>query len=57
MATERGFPGVFALTNRAADMFEGKLGFSEADQDALPEERREMLAGSGRDSRVFVKDW
>lgn len=57
MARERGFRGVFALTNRAADLFGGKLGFEEAGQDVLPAERRAMLGGSGRDSRVFVRDW
>ena len=57
MARERGHSGVFALTNRAAELFRGKLGFKEADQTVLPEERRVLLDGSGRDSRVFVKEW
>ena len=57
MARERGHGGMFALTNRAAGFFRDKLGFEEADQSVLPEERRVLLDGSGRDSRVFVKRW
>lgn len=57
MARERGHRGVFALTNRAADLFRGKLGFTEAGQELLPGERRALLDGSGRDSRVFVREW
>jgi len=57
MARERNFSGVFALTNRAAELFGGKLGFEESDQELLPAERRALLDGSGRDSRVFVRDW
>lgn len=56
MARERGIAKVFALTNRAADFFGGKLGYREAGLDALPADRREMYVASGRDSRVFVKD-
>lgn len=56
-ARARGFSGVFALSNRAAGMFEHKLGYREAGVDALPEARRRQLLASGRDSRVFVKDW
>ncbi len=53
-ARERGFTGVFALTNRAADWFGKKLGYHEAGTDAIPEERRGQLLDSGRESRVFV---
>jgi amino-acid N-acetyltransferase len=56
-ARAKGFPGVFALSNRAAGMFEHRLGYREAGLVELPESRRRQLAASGRDSRVFVKDW
>jgi len=56
MARERGIARVFALSNRAADFFGGKLGYHEAGLDVLPPGRREMYLSSGRDSRVFVKD-
>jgi amino-acid N-acetyltransferase len=56
MARERGIARVFALSNRAADFFGGKLGYREAGLDILPAGRREMYLASGRDSRVFVKD-
>jgi amino-acid N-acetyltransferase len=55
-ARKRGFGGVFALTNRSADWFE-KLGYTEVGTEALPEPRHRQLSESGRDSRVFVKDW
>jgi amino-acid N-acetyltransferase len=54
-ATRRGIPRVFALSNRAADFFTGRLGYDPATVDALPAKRRAQYEASGRDSLVFSK--
>jgi amino-acid N-acetyltransferase len=53
MARERNIPRVFALTNRAAEFFSNRLGYSTATVEELPEKRREQFEASGRDSLVF----
>ncbi len=55
MAREAGIGRVFALTNRAAAFFSGRLGYKEASVEVLPAERRKQFEESGRDSRVFVR--
>jgi len=55
MARERGIPRVFALTNRAADFFNKRLGYSPATVDDLPLARRRQFEASGRDSLVFTR--
>lgn len=55
MAREKGLPRVFALTTRAADFFENRVGYSLCDPEVLPECRRRQLEDSGRDSKVFEK--
>ncbi len=55
IAMERGIPRVFALSNRAADFFSGKLGYGHATVDALPVRRRAQFEASGRDSLVFSR--
>lgn len=55
IASARGIPRVFALSNRAADFFTGKMGYSQASVEALPEKRRLQYEASGRDSLVFSK--
>ncbi|RYD66350.1 MAG: GNAT family N-acetyltransferase [Verrucomicrobiaceae bacterium] len=55
MAREKGVPRIFALTTRAADFFENRVGFALSGPDALPEPRRRQLEESGRDSKVFEK--
>jgi amino-acid N-acetyltransferase len=54
IATRRGIPQVFALTNRAAPFFAG-LGYTQAEASALPAARRAQFEASGRDSLVFTK--
>jgi amino-acid N-acetyltransferase len=54
LATQKGIPRVFALTNRAADFFK-RSGYALTDLDSLPPERREQFVASGRDSLVFEK--
>ena len=53
LARERGIGRVFALSNRAADFFTTKLGYSPATVLDLPEKRRSQFEASGRDSLVF----
>ena len=55
MAMKRGIPRVFALSNRAAEFFTGKLGYQQASMVALPAPRRAQYEASGRDSLVFSK--
>lgn len=47
---------VFALSNRAAGFFTGKLGYEPASVEALPKKRREQFEASGRDSLVFSRN-
>lgn len=54
-ALDLGVSSVFALTNRAAGFFQGRLGYAEAAADQIPSIRREQLITSGRDSRAFRK--
>jgi amino-acid N-acetyltransferase len=53
IARERGIPRVFALSNRAANFFTGKLGYDPATVEDLPQSRRAQFEASGRDSLVF----
>jgi len=55
VAKGRGIPRVFALSNRAADFFIHRLGYSEATLEVLPALRRQQYEASGRDSRVLSK--
>jgi amino-acid N-acetyltransferase len=55
MAREKGLARVFALTTRAADFFEARVGYTRRDPDILPETRRQQLIDSGRESAVFEK--
>ena len=55
VAIQHRIPRVFALSNRAADFFTGKAGYSAASVDALPARRRAQFEASGRDSLVFSK--
>jgi amino-acid N-acetyltransferase len=53
MARLHGIPRVVALSNRAADFFTHKLGYSPATLHDLPLMRRQQYEASGRDSLVF----
>jgi amino-acid N-acetyltransferase len=53
IARERGIPRVFALSNRAADFFTNRLGYTPATVEDLPKSRRAQYEASGRDSLVF----
>ncbi len=55
VARERGIFRVFALSNRAAAFFTGKMGYHPATVGDLPKERRAQFEASGRDSLVFSR--
>jgi len=55
MARERRIGEVFALTNRAAEFFGGRMGYEERPKESLPASRLRQLEESGRGSRVFWK--
>ena len=57
LAEERGMERVFALSNRAANFFTKHLGYHEVPVAAIPAERREKLAESGRASIVLAKSF
>jgi len=56
VARKSGMSRVFALSNRAADFFTGKLGYQQASVEVLPQARRQQFEASGRDSLVFAKE-
>lgn len=55
VASERGIFQVFALSNRAAAFFTGKMAYQPATVADLPKERRMQFEASGRDSLVFSR--
>jgi len=55
LAGARAIPKVFALTNRAADFFRDRLGYTPGTPMDLPPTRRSLYEASGRDSLVFFK--
>ena len=57
MAVKKQVPRVFALTNRAADFFRDRMGYTEVGAASLPASRRQLLEASGRKSLVFEKHY
>ncbi len=55
IARAKGLPRVFALTTRAAEFFEQRVGYLPRGPEILPESRRLLLEESGRGSKVFEK--
>lgn len=55
LAMARGIPRIFALTTRAADFFQNRVGYTPRDPGSLPDQRFRVLEESGRDSKVFEK--
>jgi len=55
LAGARAIPKVLALTNRAADFFRDRLGYTPGTPMDLPPTRRSLYEASGRDSLVFFK--
>jgi amino-acid N-acetyltransferase len=56
LAKEKGIERVYALSTRAVNYLQQKGGFTETDTSILPEERRTRYEGSGRNSRILVKE-
>lgn len=54
-ARDLGLPWVFALSTRAVEFFTAKLGYECCPIEAIPEERRQRLQASGRNSLVIRK--
>lgn len=55
VAKIKAIPRVFALTNRAAEFFAERMHYHEIQPQQIPPARAEMLAASGRNSRIFEK--
>jgi amino-acid N-acetyltransferase len=56
LAKEKGVERVYALSTRAVNYLQQKGGFSETDNSILTDERRARYEGSGRNSRILVKE-
>ena len=56
LAKEKGVGRIYALSTRAANYLQQKGGYTESDTSILPEDRRLRYEGSGRNSRILVKD-
>lgn len=56
IAREKGIKKVFALSNRAAEFFQQRLGYSSMKLEDLPDTRYQLLLKSGRNSQAFTKD-
>lgn len=55
LAKSRHIPRVFALTTRAAEFFQNRVGYTEREPAILPARRRRQLEESARGSKVFEK--
>jgi amino-acid N-acetyltransferase len=56
LAREKGIEKIYALSTRAVNYLQQKGGYFETSSDLLPEERRARYAGSGRNSKILVKE-
>lgn len=56
LAAEKGMGKIFALSTQAFAYFQQKGGYSEAGAEILPAARREKYEGSGRNSKILIKD-
>ena len=56
LAKEKGVGRIYALSTRAVNYLQQKGGYTESDTSILPEDRRLRYEGSGRNSRILVKD-
>ena len=55
LAAERGMQQILALSTQAFAYFQQKGGYTEVTPDELPPERREKYEGSGRNSKILMK--
>jgi amino-acid N-acetyltransferase len=56
LAKEKGVERMVALSTRAVNYLQQKGGYAETDASILSEERRSRYEGSGRNSRILVKE-
>jgi len=56
LAKEKGVEKIYALSTRAVNYLQQKGGYIETDAGILPEERRLRYEGSGRNSKILVKE-
>jgi amino-acid N-acetyltransferase len=56
LAREKGIERIYALSTRAVNYLQQKGGYNEADPQILPEERRSRYLGSGRNSKILLKE-
>jgi amino-acid N-acetyltransferase len=56
LAREKGVEKIYALSTRAVNYLQQKGGYIETSSELLPEERRSRYAGSGRNSKILVKE-
>ena len=55
LAKEKGIDRIYALSTRAVNYLQQKGGYSESDPSIMPEERRLRYEGSGRNSKILLK--
>jgi amino-acid N-acetyltransferase len=56
LAKEKGVDRIYALSTRAVNYLQQKGGYAETDAEILPEQRRIRYEGSGRNSKILVKE-
>lgn len=56
LAREKGIEKIYALSTRAVNYLQQKGGYFETSAEILPEERRARYEGSGRNSKILVKE-
>lgn len=56
LAREKGVSKLYALSTRAVNYLQQKGGYSEAGAEILPEDRRVRYEGSGRNSKILLKE-
>lgn len=56
LAKEKGVDCIYALSTRAVNYLQQKGGYTETDSGILPEQRRVRYEGSGRNSKILVKE-
>ena len=56
LAKEKGIARIFALSTRAVNYLQQKGGYIESSQEILPKQRRIRYEGSGRNSKILLKE-
>jgi amino-acid N-acetyltransferase len=56
LAREKGIERIYALSTRAVNYLQQKGGYIETSSRILPEDRRLRYEGSGRNSKILLKE-